>query len=140
MCHIMAHLEHSPPMSVPDLVQRVRSMWEAYQREGVPGLARYADDDTEWSPSAGTTVRGLDALAEHVNSQTTPRSAVPQAWEQHGSAVLVHGSLRTFRDGGFVDVQPSWVYLFEGERLVRAVAYSSREAALAAIEAHSAAG
>jgi hypothetical protein len=113
-------------------------MWDAYHREGVPGLARYADDETEWTLSDGPTVRGLDALAAHLHSETTPRSAVAQAWEQHGDAVLVHGSLRTFRDGGFVDVQPTWVYYFRDARLVRAVAYSSRDAATAAIAEHAA--
>jgi hypothetical protein len=112
-------------------------MWDAYQRNGVPGLARYADDDTEWCFSEeGPRVRGLDALAEHLRSGTAPRSAVAQAWEQHGDAVLVHGSLRTFRDGGFVDVQPTWVYFFRDDRLVRAVAYRSRDAATAAIAEH----
>jgi ketosteroid isomerase-like protein len=123
-------------VSVPDLLTRVRSLWDAYHREGVSGLARYADDDTEWTLSEGTTVRGLDALAEHLHSGAAPRSAVAQAWEEHGGAVLVHGSLRTFRDGGFVDVQPSWVYFFRDDRLVRVVAYSSRDAAMAAIAEH----
>ncbi len=54
-------------------------------------------------------------------------------FETHGSCVLAHGSLRTFRDGGFVDVQPSWVYFFEGQRLLRCVGYATREEALAAI-------
>jgi hypothetical protein len=42
--------------------------------------------------------------------------------------------MRRFSDGGFVDVQPSWVYFFRDGRLTRAVAYTSREDALAAID------
>jgi hypothetical protein len=125
-------------VSVPDLVTRVRSMWDAYHRDGVPGLARYADDETEWTLSEGSTVRGLDALAETLHTGAAPRSAVAQAWEAHGEAVLVHGSLRTFRDGGFVDVQPSWVYFFRDDRLIRVVAFASRDAAIAAIAEHAA--
>ena len=37
------------------------------------------------------------------------------------------------RDGGFVDVQPTWVYFFSAGRLIRAEAFMSREGALAAI-------
>jgi len=48
--------------------------------------------------------------------------------------------MRTFRDGGFVDIQPSWVYFFREGRLVRAVGYASREDALQAIREHRAAG
>jgi ketosteroid isomerase-like protein len=123
-------------VSGPDYVRRVRDMWEAFAREGVDGLRVHADDDVEWTVSGGQTIRGLDALAEHVRSKSPERAAVPHAWEQHGECVLVHGSLRTFQDGGFIDVQPSWVYFFRRDRLVRAVAYSSRQAALAAIEHH----
>jgi hypothetical protein len=44
--------------------------------------------------------------------------------------------MRVFRDGGFVDTQPSWVYFFRDERLVRAVSFASREEALEAIDHH----
>jgi hypothetical protein len=44
--------------------------------------------------------------------------------------------MRMFRDGGFVDIQPSWVYFFRCERLVRVTAFASRDDALAAIERH----
>ena len=69
---------------------------------------------------------------------TAQRSVVAHAWEQHGECVLVHGSMRTFRDGGFVDVQPSWVYFFRDGRLELVSSFSSRDAALAAISAHGA--
>ena len=126
------------PVSAPDYEQRVRDIWEAYARDGVAGLRGLVDDDVEWTLSSGHTVRGLDALAEHLASGGQHQAALPHSWEQHGECVLVHGSLRTFRDGGFVDTQPSWVYFFRGGRLLRAVSYGSRAAALAAIERHAA--
>ena len=60
-------------------------------------------------------------------------SATAHRFEQHGECVLAHGSLRMFRESGFVDVQPSWVYFFRGGRLLRCVGYGTREDALRAI-------
>jgi len=60
-------------------------------------------------------------------------SVIVHGYETHGDCVLAHGSLRTFRDGGFVDVQPSWVYFFRDGTLVRGAGYATREAALEAI-------
>jgi ketosteroid isomerase-like protein len=132
-------VEDSPAVSSPDRVQRVRDMWEAFVREGVDGLRRHTDDEVEWTLSGGHTIRGLDALAAHL--RVAPEvAAVPHVWEEHGECVLVHGSLRTFQEGGFMDVQPSWVYFFRGERLMRAVTFPSREAALEAIARHGADG
>jgi ketosteroid isomerase-like protein len=127
-------------MGATDYEQVVRRLWDAYEREGVQGLRRYVDDDVEWTPSGGQTFRGVDALDQYARTLGPHRSAVPHGWERHGECVLVHGSLRTFRDGGFVDVQPSWVYFFRDGRLRRATAYASREEALAAIAEHQAAG
>jgi ketosteroid isomerase-like protein len=120
-----------------DYEERVRQIWASWQRNGVEGMREWVDDDVEWTPSLGSEpIRGLDALDDYWRSRQHQLSIVPHAWERHGDCVLVHGSMRTFRDGGFVDVQPSWVYFFRDDRLARAVAYSSREEALAAIDEH----
>jgi ketosteroid isomerase-like protein len=120
-----------------DYEDRVRRMWAAFEREGVTGMRPYLDDDVEWTPSnGGGILRGMAELEEYWRAHGARQSVIPHAWEQHGACVLVHGSMRMFRDGGFVDTQPSWVYFFRGEKLVRGVAYSSREDALAAIEAY----
>ena len=63
-------------------------------------------------------------------------SITVHGFERHGSCVLAHGSLRTFREGGFYDVQPSWVYFFRAGRLRRCVGYATREEALSAIRAY----
>jgi hypothetical protein len=44
--------------------------------------------------------------------------------------------MRRFRDGGFVDTQPWWVYCFRGDKLHRAVACAGRDEALAVIASH----
>jgi SnoaL-like domain len=118
----------------------VRDLWSAYTRDGVDGVRRFADDEVEWTLAPdGRTIRGLDALADHVRATAASRSIVAHTWEQHGDCVLVRGSMRMFRAGGFVDVQPTWVYFFRDDRLERAVAFAGRDQALAAIEQHAAA-
>jgi hypothetical protein len=120
-----------------DYEVRVRKMWAAFQRDGIAGMRPYVDEEVEFTPTEqGGTIRGFAALAAYWRDQAGKQSVVPHAWEQHGDCVLVHGSLRMFRDGGFVDTQPSWVYFFRDGKLRRACAFASREEALAAIERH----
>jgi ketosteroid isomerase-like protein len=119
-----------------DYEGRVRKMWAAFQRDGIAGMRPYVDDDVEFVPTDDGTIRGYEALADYWRDNGAKQSVVPHAWEQHGECVLVHGSLRMFRDGGFVDTQPSWVYFFRDGRLRRACAFASREEALAAIARH----
>jgi ketosteroid isomerase-like protein len=135
---VCADRERLRAVSGVDYEDRVRRMWAAFERDGVAGMRPFIDDDVEWTPSDGSrTVRGLDELEEYWRAHESTQTVVPHAWEQHGECVLVHGSMRMFRDGGFVDTQPSWVYFFRGDKLLRAAAFSTREDALAAIHAHS---
>jgi ketosteroid isomerase-like protein len=120
-----------------DYEERVRKMWDAFQRDGIAGMRPYVEDDVEWTPSEGDEpLRGFDELVAYWDANASKQSVVAHAWERYGDCVLVHGSLRMFRDGGFVDTQPSWVYFFSDGKLRRGVAYTSREDALAAIEQH----
>jgi ketosteroid isomerase-like protein len=120
-----------------DYEDRVRKMWAAFERDGIAALRPYVDDDVEWTPSNGAgTIRGFGELVAYWDTHASQQSVVPHAWEVYGECVLVHGSLRMFRDGGFVDTQPSWVYFFRDGRLQRATAFPSREQALAAIAQH----
>ena len=116
---------------------QVRAIWAAYRRGGVDALQELIGPDVEWLPlrGGGEPMRSAELLGERGHRMQEQISATVHGYETHGSCVLVHGSLRTFADGGFVDVQPSWVYFFEGVRLVRAVGYATREEALRAIEA-----
>src|SRR5215213_2037415 len=85
-----------------DYERHVRRMWAAFEREGVDGMRPYVDDDVEWVPSLDCDpIRGLAALSSYWNKVNGSRAVVPHAWERHGNCVLVHGSMRTFRDGGF---------------------------------------
>jgi hypothetical protein len=123
-----------------DYEARVRAIWRAYEREGVEGVRRLVGPDVEWVPysGGGQVLEGADALGAW--SEKAEIRASVHGYETYGPCVLVHGSLRVFRDAGFLDVQPSWVYFFRGERLVRAVAYATRQEALAAISEFRSAG
>ena len=117
---------------------RVRAIWAAYEREGVAGMRPLVGPDVAWVPysGGGQVIEGVDALSAY--DERAEIRATVHGFETHGCCVLVHGSLRVFRDGGFLDVQPSWVYFFREDRLLRAVAYPTRQEALAAITAFSA--
>ena len=70
-----------------------------------------------WSAPTSSGARSARATGEDVWGESGRRHAervapVLHALETHGSCVLARGSLRTFREGGFVDVQPSWAYFF----------------------------
>jgi ketosteroid isomerase-like protein len=115
-------------------IAQVRAIWAAYARGGFEALRRVVSPDVEWVPLEYEAPIGADDFWEgFARSQSERISATVHGFETHGDCVLAHGSLRTFRDGGFVDVQPSWVYFFRGQRLTLCVGYATREAALSAI-------
>ena len=111
----------------------MRAIWRAYERQGVEGLRELAGPDVEWIPySGGGKVHAGPAGLLEWSEQAEIRASV-HGYETYGPCVLVHGSLRVFREGGFLDIQPSWVFFFREDRLIRAVAYATREEALTAI-------
>ena len=120
-----------------DYVARVQAIWRAYERHGVAGMRDVAGPDVEWVPfsGGGRVLKGQAGLDEW--SERAEIRASVHGFEPYGDCVLVHGSLRVFREGGFLDVQPSWVFFFRGDRLTRAVAYATRQEALAAIAEYS---
>jgi hypothetical protein len=74
-----------------------------------------------------------EMFGERGRERASRLSATAHRFETHGECVLAHGSLRMFRESGFVDVQPSWVYFFRAGRLLRCAGYGTREDALRAI-------
>jgi hypothetical protein len=114
-----------------DPQELVRAIWDAYGRGGVEAVRERVDDDVDWRPLSA--VGEGDVLGEWERRHSERVIPVLNALETHGACVLARGSLRTFRDGGFVDVQPSWTYFFREGRLIRAAGYSSRTEALEAI-------
>jgi ketosteroid isomerase-like protein len=123
-------------MSTADPAEQVRAMWAAYQRGGVDAVREHVGDGIDWRPL--TASGDADVLREWGRLHGERVFPVLHGLETHGDCVLARGSLRTFRDGGFVDVQPSWTYFFRAGRLVRAAGYVNRAEALEAIAAFNA--
>jgi ketosteroid isomerase-like protein len=119
-----------------DYEGRARAIWEAYARGGGETMCALLDDDVVWRPSSGAVLHGAAEIAEYLERHASAVTAVAHVYERHGDCVLVHGSLRRFLDGGFLDMQPSWVFFFRAGRLLGATAYATRSEAMAAIEAH----
>jgi ketosteroid isomerase-like protein len=117
-----------------DYESRARAVWDAYARGGIEAMRELLDDDVELRPSGGEVLHGPDEIAGYLERQGDSVSAIPHVYERRGDCVLVHGSLRRFHDGGFLDVQPSWVCFFRAGKLLGATAYASRAEALGAIE------
>jgi hypothetical protein len=123
-----------------DPVALVRSIWSAYAQGGVDAVAEIVGTDVEWVPlSEGRAVPHDEMFGERGRKRASRLSATAHRFEAHGECVLAHGSLRMFRESGFVEVQPTWVYFFRAGRLVRCVGYGTREDALRAIDEFSAA-
>jgi len=116
-------------------IDQVRALWAAYARGGVDAMhAEVGDALVEWIPlGAEEPVPAERFWGSWARGQTDHVSVTVHAFEEHGPCVLAHGSMRTFREGGFADVQPSWVYSFRDGVLVRAAGYATREAAMEAI-------
>jgi hypothetical protein len=97
-------------------------------------MHRVAGDDVEWIPLSETAPLPAEEFwGDWALRRTEQVSVSVHGYEAHGPCVLAHGSMRTFREGGFIDEQPSWVYFFAGGRLIRSAGYRTREDALAAI-------
>ena len=116
-------------------LEQVKAMWAAYARGGVEAMHEVVGDaPVEWVPLGADAPLPPDAFwGEWGRRQTEQVSVTVHSFEEHGPCVLAHGSMRTFRDGGFADVQPSWVYFFRDGVLVRGAGFPTREAALEAI-------
>jgi hypothetical protein len=111
-------------------------VWDALESDGLERLRPLVEAAVEWRPwgDRGRRLIGVEQIVEwHRADRATHR--VVHRWEGRGDWVLASGSLRVLRSEGFLDVQPTWAFLFRGERLSLAVCYANREEALAAVEA-----
>jgi len=116
-------------------IEQVRALWAAYTRGGVAAMREIVGDTlVEWVPlGEDDPVPAERFWGEWGRRQTEQVSVTVHSFEEHGPCVLAHGSMRTFREGGFADVQPSWVYFFRDGVLVRGAGYATREEALKAV-------
>src|ERR1700750_1675455 len=105
---------HEHVATATDPVDQVRAIWSAFARGGVDELRKVVPPDVEWVPlGVEHGIPQEEFWESWVRRHAEEISITVHGYEQPGSCVLAHGSLRTFRSGGFVDVQPSWVYFFQ---------------------------
>jgi ketosteroid isomerase-like protein len=116
-------------------IEQVRELWAAYTRGGVAAMREVVGDTlVEWIPLGAEEPLPAERFwGEWNRRQTGQVSVTVDSLEDHGDCVIAHGSMRTFSEGGFMDVQPSWVYFFRDGKLVRGAGYATREQALAAV-------
>ena len=116
-------------------IDQVREMWTAYARGGVAAMhAVVGDAPVEWIPLGRTEpVPPSEFWGEWGRRESEQVQVTVHSFEEHGPCVLAHGSMRSFREGGFSDVQPSWVYFFRDGVFVRGASFPTRESALGAI-------
>lgn len=120
-------------------IEQVKELWAAYARGGVAAMrAAVGDTLVEWIPlGADEPMPPEQFWGDWGRRQEGQVSVTVHSFEEHGDCVIAHGSMRTFSEGGFADVQPSWVYFFRDGRLVRGAGFGTREEALTAIRRHS---
>jgi ketosteroid isomerase-like protein len=117
-----------------DYEARARALWDAYARGDVDGVGALLDEQVVWRPIGGEVLRGRAEVTAYLRRNGEAISAVAHSFERAGDRLMVHGSLRRFRDGGFIDMQPSWVFHCRDGRVVSATGYESRAAARSALE------
>ncbi|MEA2269837.1 MAG: SnoaL-like domain [bacterium] len=123
-----------------DPVEYIRRLWRTLERHGLEAMLELTPADVVWEPlgAGGRPLRTHDELRAYfaaMGREGRSQEATFHTFEAVGSCVLVIGGLRHFDPGGFSDSQPSWVYVFEEGRLVRAVGYDTEAEARAAIAA-----
>lgn len=127
----------------PDTYENAaRRLWRTFERDGLEAMLRLVSDDVTWAPlgNRGQPIVGAEALRRYfADMERAGRSASATAYrfEEHGTCVLISGSLRELDTTGLRDSQPTWVYFFdEHKQLRRAVGFRTRVEALAAIDEH----
>lgn len=115
-------------------VDIVRDLFRLFEEQGVEGVLAVTPDDVVWAPLGaegrtyvGPEIRGYFAQQRAAGSAQTQRLV---ELEQHGDAVVARGSVQIRARDRHVDLQPTWTYEFEGDRLVRATGHPTHASAL----------
>jgi hypothetical protein len=93
----------------------VLGMWNDYDREGLPGILRWAADDAVWRPHSSTqsvfrsTADYRASVEEAIASGVRVDSIRLGIWS-HEDVVAVRGRLRVRRGGKVDDSRMYWVH------------------------------
>jgi ketosteroid isomerase-like protein len=104
-------------------VEIVREMWQAYGREGLEGILRFAAPDAEWRPySAGGQVFHTTAEYRSYIEQMADHQEIVEAtmFELYADRdwVVVSGRLRLRGPDGMIDNPMHWAHRLDGGKLV----------------------
>jgi ketosteroid isomerase-like protein len=121
----------------------VKRAFEAFAGRDVQAMLEIADREIElFVPGTAAFARGGRAYLGHqgliryfrdVARVWDELEVVPQRYREKGEYVVVTGRLRARREGAFlVDEPAQWVWQLRAGKILRARAYTDRDAALAA--------
>jgi anti-anti-sigma factor len=121
-------------------VQVVRELWEAYDAGGADAMLAAAGEDVVWQPHVTPgriyrTTAELRAALVALEKQGVRYEARVQDLEEHGTVVLVSGTVRIERAGEMEQHEAHWAYHFREGRLWRQSTHASRQDALDALTA-----
>lgn len=127
----------APDRPAEDAVRHVRTLFEAYEREGTAGFVRGLPEDVRWTTYGNSEpIVGLEAVKRDISASERRGERVQiraYGFEAVGACVLVHGTLRrTSAAGEIFESQLYWVLEVREGRLVHGFSASTRAAALAA--------
>jgi ketosteroid isomerase-like protein len=110
-------------MRSPENEQLVHAMWDDYEREGLPGILRWASDDARWRPhsAGGRVFRGTAEYREHVEQAFAGGlrvEAVKVGVWSYEDLVVVRGRIRTRRGSVLDDTRMYWLHRVRDGRIV----------------------
>src|SRR4051794_26606051 len=110
-------------MRSPENEQMILAMWEDYEREGIPGVLRWAAEDARWRPhsAGGRVFRGTADYRAEVERSLADGIRVDSMrlgiWS-HGDVVVVRGRIRTRRGGVLDDTRLYWLHRVDDGKIV----------------------
>lgn len=102
-------------MRSPENEAVVLGMWEDYDREGLPGILRWASEDAEWRPysaqqSVFRSTAEYRAYVEDSLARGVRVDSIRLGIWSRGEVVAVRGRLRVRRGGIVDDSRMYWVH------------------------------
>jgi hypothetical protein len=103
--------------------QLILAMWADYEREGLPGILRWAADDARWRPhsAGGRVFHGTAEYRAEVEKALAAGIRVESiriAQWSHDDIVVVRGRIRTRRGSVLGDTRLYWLHRVREKKVV----------------------